>query len=100
MPIETSEGGISISGDAMELYRVLSLRSALSLYLKTGMKVNRAYTPTNMRTAATQYTGATYARSRKGLQAAHDDLAAMIKAHEGQDADQTGEAFQARRTQT
>jgi hypothetical protein len=70
----------AITGPSINLYRATVIKSALGLYIKTGMQVNRAYTPRNMRAAASEYTGKVYPRSKKGLQRAHDDLAAVIEA--------------------
>jgi hypothetical protein len=62
----------------IEAFRLRVIMSAIKLYLKTGMKANRAYTPANMRAVASQYTGKTYPRSRKGLEAALNDLNALF----------------------
>ena len=50
------------------------LKSAIKLYINTGMKANRAYTPTNMLAKAGEFTGKTYKRGQ--LPIAHDDLQA------------------------
>lgn len=62
----------------IDLFRAKVLVSAMKLYLNTGMQVNRAYTPTNMRRVASEYTGFAYPRSKQGLQKAHDDLKALV----------------------
>ena len=54
---------------------LITLKSAIKLYLKTGMKANSAYTPTNMLRKAGEFTGKTYRRGQ--LQVAFDDLQAM-----------------------
>lgn len=41
MPITNEGGSTIITGEAIKLYRLLALRSALSLEIKTGMKVSR-----------------------------------------------------------
>lgn len=41
----------------IELHRMRVIAVALKMYAKTGMKANRAYTPTNMMAAATKFTG-------------------------------------------
>lgn len=51
---------------------IVVLRSAISLYSKTGMKANRAYTSTNMLRKAGEITGKKYKRGQ--LQIAYDDL--------------------------
>jgi hypothetical protein len=63
--------------DAVALFRAMAIRSAIGLYLKTGMKVNRAYTPTNMARAAGQITGKTYSRGKLALAGA--DLTVWIE---------------------
>lgn len=66
-------GAISFVGaDATKLYSATVLKSALRLYAKTGMKVNRAYTPSAMLAAAERITGKTYRRGQ--YQQAQDDL--------------------------
>lgn len=55
----------------------LTIASALTLYAKTGLKPNRAYTPTNMLKAATDITGKTYKRGQ--YQQAADDIRQKVK---------------------
>lgn len=75
-------GGMSIVGEeAMKLYGAAVLRSAIKLYLKTGMRANRMYTPTNMLFAAGTYTGKTYKRGQ--LQQAFDDLDVWLEEKRG-----------------
>lgn len=57
-------------------FAAIALKHAIRLYVKTGMKANRAYTPAAMLQAASGYTGKTYKRGQ--LQQAHDDLATWI----------------------
>lgn len=79
MPIEThGNGGATITGNAINWFAARVLLSGLGLYLKTGMQPNRSYTPARMRDAVSGYTGKRYARSRKGLEAAHADLATFL----------------------
>ena len=54
--------------------QVIILAGALRLYLRTGMKPNRAYTPTAMRAAVSRITGVEYPRGRKGLELASEHL--------------------------
>ena len=62
---QTESGATVFSGrDAVEVFRAKTIASALRLYAKTGMKVNRAYTPTNMLAAATQITGTKFKRGQ------------------------------------
>ena len=46
----------------VSVFRALTIARALRLYDKTGMKVNRAYTPTAMLKAAAEITGLTFKR--------------------------------------
>lgn len=62
----------------IDSFRAKVIYSAIGLYLKTGMKANRMYTPANMRAAVTQYTGTVYKVSRKGLEQAYTDLGQLI----------------------
>jgi len=64
--------------EQIDSYRAKVIYSAIGLYLKTGMKVSRMYTPANMRAAATGYTGTVYPVSRKGLEKAYADLGQLI----------------------
>lgn len=57
-------------------FAAIALKHAIRLYVRTGMKANRAYTPSAMLAAASRYTGKTYKRGQ--LQQAHDDLHAWI----------------------
>ena len=59
---------------AIELYRLCVIRSAMRIYLATGMKANTRYTPKNMRLVVTRRTGKSYPASRRGLQLALTDL--------------------------
>ena len=62
---QTESGAIVFAGgDAVQVFRAKTIASALRLYAKTGMKVNRAYTPTNMLAAATQITGTKFKRGQ------------------------------------
>lgn len=51
------------------------IKNAIKLYIKTGMKANRDYTPTNMLRKASEFTGVAYKRGQ--LQIALDDLTKM-----------------------
>lgn len=50
---------IIFTGDQVDVFAMITLKSALSLYAKTGMKANRAYTPTAMMRTASRMTGRT-----------------------------------------
>jgi hypothetical protein len=60
----------------MPIYQAAAVASALRLYAETGMKVNRAYTPTNMLKMASAITGRTFKRTE--LTKAADSLVAWI----------------------
>jgi hypothetical protein len=71
--IKTGPGGTTFAGpDAVALFRATSLASGLRLYAKTGMKPNRAWTPSAMLHAAGAITGKRYKRGQH--QQAADDL--------------------------
>ena len=55
----------------MDVFRARVIASGLRLYARTGMKPNRAYTPTAMLTAASSLTGEKYKRGEY-LKAADD----------------------------
>jgi hypothetical protein len=61
----------------VDTYRAIALKHGLKLYLNTGMKPNRAWTPTNMLKAAGAITGHTYRRSQYAQAIA--DLEAWIQ---------------------
>lgn len=63
--------------EQIDYFRFLSVMQAIKLYLRSGMKLTRAATPTNMRQWASEYTGKEYKRSRQGLEAALLDLEAL-----------------------
>jgi hypothetical protein len=68
---------IVFSGPAgVNTYRAIVVKHGLKLYAKTGMKPNRAYTPTAMLATAGQITGKTYKRG--AYQEAIADLEAWI----------------------
>lgn len=71
-------GGMGFSGAAgVDWFRFNALRSGLSLYVKTGMVPNRAWTRNTMLSMATGYTEVVYARSKKAAERALADLDAM-----------------------
>jgi hypothetical protein len=53
------------------MYQFLVIRKAIQLYLETGMKVNRLYTPTNMMATATKFTDVPYRRGQLKLALDH-----------------------------
>jgi len=61
--IQSGAGGTIFSGPlGVNIYRATVIASALKLYANTGMKANRAYTPSNMLAAATEITGIKFKR--------------------------------------
>lgn len=71
---------IIFSGKAgVDTYRAIAIRSGLRLYIKCGMKPNRAWTPTNMLRVAGQITGNVYKRGQ--YEQAIADLDDWIKAN-------------------
>jgi len=60
----------------VDIYRAVVIKQALQLYAKTGMKVNRAYTPTAMLKAAEGITGITYKRGQ--YEKAASDINAIL----------------------
>jgi hypothetical protein len=60
--------------EEVNLYRAIVIKHALLLYAKTGMKPNRAYTPTRMLQVATEYTGNHYKRGQHAIAAADMQL--------------------------
>ena len=63
---------------SIEMYRMIVIRTAMKIYLGTGMKVNRMYTPGNMVRQVTQKTGKTYKRGKVGMTEAFNDLEQWI----------------------
>jgi hypothetical protein len=61
-----------VGPDAVALFRATAIASGLRLYAKTGMKPNRAWSPTAMLAAATGITGKKYKRGEH--QKAADDI--------------------------
>lgn len=58
----------------MTMIQLIAVKGGIKFYLKTGMKINAAYTPKRMLEVARSFTGKKYANSRKGLEAAMADL--------------------------
>lgn len=50
--------------DGVQTFVATTLRRAIKLYKETGIKVNRAYTPTNMLAKATEITGVKFKRGQ------------------------------------
>lgn len=78
--IQTSpSGAISFVGkDAVRLFQATALASGLRLYARSGMKPNRAWTPTAMLKLASSFTGKAYKRG--AYLAAAEDVKAWADA--------------------
>lgn len=76
-------GPQSFTGEGVIYYQALALASGLDLYAKTGMKPNRAWSPTNMLKTANQLTGHHYTRSNYGAAAAalREYAASLLRGH-------------------
>lgn len=66
-----------VGPDAVAVYAAATLCSAMRLYAKTGIRVNRAYTPTAMLKRAGEICGKTYKRNQ--MQQASDDVALWVQ---------------------
>ena len=66
---------------SIEMYRMTVIRTALKLYINTGIKANRMYTPKNMLGVIEQKTGVFYPTSKKGMLKAFEDLEAWLLAN-------------------
>lgn len=78
----TRTGAVIHTGDGVRLYQARVVRQGLKACQK-GMRINRAYTPTNCLRSATNITGQTYpSRGKKALESAITDLDEWIRACE------------------
>lgn len=76
--VHRPNGGMSVSGpEAVKLYAAAVLRSAIKLYVNTGIKASRFHTPTAMLASAGTYTGKTYKRGQ--LPQAFADLGVWLE---------------------
>lgn len=77
--IETIDACTVFSGvKAVNIFRAQVMASALRLYARTKMQVNRAYSPKNMMKAASQILKKEF--SPRAYQQAADELTAWVKA--------------------
>lgn len=65
----------------VNVFVLVALKVAIKLYMDTGMKANRAYTPTRMLVKAGEFTGKIYKRGQlpialADLQAKYDEILA------------------------
>lgn len=74
------KGATSFVGRAaVDVMAATVVLSGIDLYLRTGLRAARNYTPGNMRAKVSEWTGKTYPRSRAGLEQAGKDLAAWLE---------------------
>ena len=79
----TDTGGSSHDGYlAIERLRLITARSALDIYLRTGMQLTRNGAHLAIVNVIEPLTNKRYARSRKGKQEAYADCCALIEAIE------------------
>jgi hypothetical protein len=64
------------AGEQVNTYAMIVIKNAISFYIRTGMKVNKAYTPSAMLRTASYYTGKSYKRNQ--LAQARDDLTMLL----------------------
>ena len=64
----------TIEGDNITRFHALTVASALKLYAKTGIKINRSVTPTSLMGRAEAITGLKF--KKRDYMAAHDALIA------------------------
>lgn len=57
------------------------IRTALKLYMNTGMKANTMYTPSNMLAAISKKSGKQYKKSKQGYAEAFSDLEQWLMMH-------------------
>lgn len=70
-------GGITVTGESVSVYRLIVLKHALVLYAKTGIRPTRSLTPTAMLFLASEVTGKTYKRGQHSMAA--EDVSAVIE---------------------
>lgn len=81
------DGGTTFAGpDAVAVYRAITISSALRLYAHTGIKANRAYTPSAMLEVAAEITGKHFKRGQYA-EASQALREWARKAREGMDVD-------------
>jgi hypothetical protein len=72
------DGSVMFSGkEAVSVYHIITLKTALKMYAKTGMKINRAYSPKNMLACAQSFTGKKYKRGQ--YMEAFEDLDLVVQ---------------------
>jgi hypothetical protein len=69
---------------SIELYRMTVIRTALKLYMNTGIKANSMYTPSNMLQAISNKSGKKYKKSKQGYAEALEDINNWLMMHHKQ----------------
>lgn len=69
---------IKIGENGVTLYQAIAVKHGLKALTK-GFLVNSAYTSTNCRRMATKFTGKKYPAGKNGLEAAYNDMVAVIE---------------------
>ena len=69
----------TLTGPAIDFFRLITAIKAMEIHIKTDgkMMLTRVATPSNLRNIATEFTGKSYPRSRKGMETALADLIAL-----------------------
>jgi hypothetical protein len=70
-----------VTAHSIEMYRMSVIRTALKLYMNTGMKANSMYTPSNMLAAISKKSGKKYKKSKQGYAEAFNDLEQWLLMH-------------------
>lgn len=68
-----------MEGEQVRGYQLLVIAKAIEFYIRTGMIVNRGYTPKRMLRVATSFTGQSYKTGKNGLRSAMHDLEEIKK---------------------
>lgn len=68
-----------VGTENVNMAQLLIVRHGISLYLRTGMKPSRNWSPKNMRDFVSRKTGKQYSSSRKGLEAALADVVKLME---------------------
>lgn len=62
MAVTNTNGAVCFTGEDVPSFQIITIRRAIMLYRDTGIKANRAYTPTAMKRTAENLTGLTFNR--------------------------------------
>jgi hypothetical protein len=81
--LERTNGGRTFIGSDVNIFRLAAIAGGLRFYARTGIPINRAYTPKNLLRIAREETGQTFTGKDKYLRAA---AALEAKANAAKDA--------------